>query len=64
MKCPKCGREVSTVYGNEQALGDEIPDSYKCEQCLDDDTARVVGCALLFVLFVFLPLVALALIHS
>jgi hypothetical protein len=46
VKCPKCKRDVHAVWGN----GDFPNASYRCENCLDDETGQVVGG---FVLLIF-----------
>lgn len=38
MICPRCKRDAKTLWGN----GDYPNDSYRCSQCCDDDTGKVV----------------------
>lgn len=39
MICPRCNRDVSTVYGN----GEHPDGDYRCGYCVDKDNGWVVG---------------------
>ena len=48
MKCPKCNKEVTLVFGDR-----EPPYNYRCEECLDKELGKTLASAIGFILAMF-----------